>query len=407
MRAGALAVVAALAVSATPAAAQGYDETQNWLNSFGRTVDHFSAPDRSVKNALTSAQAVLTTLALRHDRVPDRGAQQTGAWPWNGDTERGTYDQRGPWDGQKIEFEFTNEDGQQLTATVWAPSGKRLKELGLSAPLPGVIYSGGVISAQPMYYWFAQGMADAGYVAMTYDVSGQGRSEGTATGNAARDLRNAIDFFVSTPDEPYEHQGPDSIDVNPLHGMLDRSRIGTAGHSMGAGAVQSVADHGGVVKAISAQSDLRSTYAGDAPIQGQGADYENFIFPATPSPGSNPDGKLAGFNGVKTRGVDVQEIVIESGTHMAWSHVTWAYTSSWSEAVAHWYGLAWFDRYLYGDIKRDPSNGLPSEDGLSATERVTMRYDAVGDHGLSRKFRSAYAIDGAGECLDMRAGCDG
>jgi hypothetical protein len=35
---------------------------------------------------------------------------------------------------------------------------------------------------------------------------------------------------------------------------------------------------------------------------------------------------------VRKRGVDVQEVVIESGTHMAWSHVTWAYTSVWSEA---------------------------------------------------------------------------
>ena len=103
-------------------------------------------------------------------------------------------------------------------------------------------------------------------------------------------------------------------------------------------------------------------------------------------------------------GVDVQEVVIESGSHMAWSHVTWAYTSVWSEAVAHWYGLAWFDRYLYGDLRRDPATGLPSAGGLTGTERTTMNYEAIPGHGVSKKFRSAWSL-GTVTCPDMVAGC--
>ena len=396
----------AVALLATPAvaSAQEYDETQNWLNAYGRTVEHWTAPDRSVETALISAENMLATIALSSGRVPERGAQQTGAWPWSGDSTRGSYDHRGAWTGQKIEFEFTNRTGQELAATVWAPSGERLQQLGLRAPLPGVIYSGGVISAQPMYYWFAQGMAEAGYVVMTYDVTGQGRSEGSSTGDAPADLEDAIDFFVSTPAKRYQRRDENSIDYNPLYGMLNRKRIGTAGHSMGAGAVQTVGSRGGIVKAISAQSDLRATYADNVPIQGQGADYESFIFPPQPSPGSDPAAKLAGFEGVRPRGVDVQEIVIESGTHMAWSHVTWAYTSVWSEAVAHWYGLAWFDRYLYGDMRRDPATGLPSASGLTGTQRTTLSYEAIPGHGLSKKFRSAWSLGGV-SCVDMVAGC--
>ena len=398
-------LAAAAALLAPPAApAQGYDETQNWLNAYGRTVEHWSAPDRSVQTALISAENALATLALSSGRVPERGVQQTGAWPWSGDSTRGSYDHRGPWDGQKIEFEFTNRTGQELAATMWAPSAARLEQLGLDAPLPGVIYSGGVISAQPMYYWFAQGMAEAGYVVMTYDVTGQGRSEGRSTGNAPADLADAIDFFVSTPSRRYPRRDANSIDFNPLYGMLDRRRIGTAGHSMGAGAVQTVGSHGGTVKAISAQSDLRATYAHDVPIQGQGADYESFIFPPQPSPGANPNGKLAGFEAVRKRGVDVQEVVIESGSHMAWSHVTWAYTSVWSEAVAHWYGLAWFDRYLYGDLRRDPATGVPTRGGLTGTARATMEYEAIPGRGVSKKFRSAWSLGGV-VCPDMVAGC--
>ena len=100
--------------------ASAYDETQNWLNSYGRTVDHFTAPDRTIQNALISAERALF-LAGELERIPARGAQQTGAWPWNGDVERGTYDRQGDWQGIKIEFEFPNETGQQLAATMWAP----------------------------------------------------------------------------------------------------------------------------------------------------------------------------------------------------------------------------------------------------------------------------------------------
>ena len=379
-------------VLVTPASAQTYDETQNWLNSYGRTVDHMSAPDRSIQNALISAERGLF-LAGELDRIPARSAQQTGAWPWNGDVERGSYDRQGDWTGVKIEFEFPNETGQQLAATMWAPNDAMLDELGLDAPLPGVVYSGGVISAQPMYYWFAQEMARNGYVVMTYDVSGQGRSEGNTTGDAVADLRAALDFFASKR--------------NPLHRMLDRSRIGTAGHSMGAGAVQTVADHCGVVKAISAQSDLRATYPTSAapegacgprrpvPVQGQGADYESFVFPPQPSPGSDPEGKLAGYKAVRDAGIDVQELVIESGSHMAWSHVTWAYTASGSEQVAFHYGLAWFDRYLYPGMRRD---GRTPEQRLA----MVLRVDDAG-HGVSKKFRSAYALGGV-RCDDMVAG---
>ena len=286
--------------------------------------------------------------------------------------------------GHKVEFEFDNGAGSQLAGTVWAPSAERLKKLWSKSPLPGIVYAPGVISAQPMYYWFAQEMADAGYVVMTYDLTGQGRSEGSNADDPPRDLRAALGFFLSAE--------------NPLRGMLDADRIGTAGHSLGAFAVQTVGDFGGVVKAISAHSDLQASYAGNVPIQGQGADYESFVFPPQPSPGSDPNGKLAAFKAIAARGVDVQEIVIESGTHMAWSHVTWAYTSVWSEAVALHYALAWFDRYLYKDVPR--LDGVPSKKGKSGTHRTTMDFDAVGTHGLSAKFLSAYSLK-EGACGDM------
>jgi dienelactone hydrolase len=388
-------------------AAAAYDETENWLNSYGHFVDDNTSPERHFENIRTSLSNQVDWLG-EIERTPSRSVQQTGGWPWNGDSDRGSYDQQGNWTGIKIEFEFRNDRGQALAATMWGPTDAMLADRGLTAPLPGIVYSGGFISSQPMYYWFAQEMARNGYVVMTYDVSGQGRSEGNATGNAPQDLRNALDFFTSTPDDPYERPIGD-VAYNPLYGMLDRGRVGTAGHSMGASAVQTVADHCGVVKAISAHSDLHTDYAEDppeaagacglrtlVPIQGQGADYETFIFPPQPTPGTDPEEKLPGFRAARDAGVDTQELVIESASHLAWSHVFGAYTASWSEDVALHYALAWFDRYLYGDMARG---------GQTGTERLTNVFSVdAEDHGVSKKYRSAYAL-GGDQCEDMVAGC--
>ena len=149
------------------------------------------------------------------------------------------------------------------------------------------------------------------------------------------------------------------------------------------------------MKAISAWSDLGPGYTGNAPIQGQGADYDNWIAPPQRSDeGPDSDAKLEGFDAVRERGVDVQEIVIESGTHLAWSHVTWSYTSTWSEEVALFYTVAWFDKYLAGDLARD---------GASGTDRVLSNYESAESpgHGLSRKYLSAYSIAGS-YCRDQR-----
>ena len=213
-------------------------------------------------------------------------------------------------------------------------------------------------------------------------MSGQGHSEGQSTGPAEDELRDALDYFIAAERD--------------WAGRLQADNIGIAGHSMGAGAVQSVGnDNRPEVKAISAWSDLGPSYTGNAPIQGQGADYDNWIAPPVRSDeGPDSDGKLDGFDAVRERGVDVQEIVIESGTHLAWSHVTWSYTSTWSEEVAFFYALAWFDKYLVGDLERD---------GVSASTRVTSNYESSESpgHGLSRKYLSAYSIGGS-YCRDQR-----
>ena len=389
----AVVVAAACALAAAPAHAQDYNEAENLAAAWGQTVKDFTDPQESAEVVQLSAENVAQRLG---ESPENKGPYALGHWPWTGDPDRTPAKWEAAGKGTVHDLRFPNRNGVSLHATVWVPSG-------FKGARPSIVYSPGVLSDEAMYFWFAQGMAEAGYVVMTYEIPGQGRSD-QGSSDPPAELRDALQFFLS--------------DANPARAKVDATRIGTAGHSLGAGAVQSVGDFGGVVKAISAHSDLRGTYAGSAPIQGQGADYDAFIFPPTPSQdgtAGRSNGKLAGFNAIRARGVSVQEVVIESGTHLAWSHVPWSYTAVWSEEVALHYSLAWFDRWLLGNRKRG---------GRTAEQRLTENYAAseLGpqqqlapnkrSHGVSRKYNSAYDVaratdEGRWTCLDMvgRADC--
>ena len=379
----ALTATAAALATATAAQAQdpAYSEPNNWLQAWGQTQKDFGDPDETSATVVNSANNAVVN--LQDPDAAKQGPYQLHTWPWSGDPDREA------WTGRKIVLSIPC-DGIKLAATVW---GAKTNELATGGRTPGVVINEGFQGVQPMYYWAAQGLADAGYQVLTFDTPGQGDSE---NGSCANTLGKVVDFFMS--------------DANPLRAELDADRVGTAGHSAGAGAVSTLGDDNGKVKAISAWSDLGAGYTGKAPIQGQGADYDAWIAPPPYDTAgtTESDSKLTGFNAVKARGIDTQEIVIESGTHLAWSHVTWSYTAVWSEEVALHYALAWFDRYLAHDYKRD---------GKKATERLKENYAAhefddaygvpgsdEGHHGLSRKFHSAYFLDGVA-CGDQRKGC--
>lgn len=200
---------------------------------------------------------------------------------------------RARWDGSRglsREVAFTNRYGALLRGTVYRPrpgardpyTGKRLR-----APFPGVVITeGSVQGSEGMYAWLAQDLAERGYVVLTYDVQGQGRSEtlphetgeafpfcdptaeplpGESTGcpgvpsqqlgNFVVGTRNALGFFTSTPKRPYRNVAGRSGEVtafNPYWRLFDRSRdrrtatpgrttrIAVVGHSMGASAVSKV-----------------------------------------------------------------------------------------------------------------------------------------------------------------------
>ncbi len=146
----------------------------------------------------------------------------------------------------------------RISGRVWRP---RTLSPGDRAPLV-VIKNGSVQASEQLYWWAAQALVRAGYVVLTSDPRGQGRSD-SATPNSAEQggninghvfyqgLINDIDFMLSRPDLPYPHEASCSgsyptvtAAFNPFYQYVDVERIGIAGHSYGAAGVTWVQAYG-------------------------------------------------------------------------------------------------------------------------------------------------------------------
>lgn len=341
---------------------------------------------------------------------------------------------------------FYDNEGARLNGRVWAPKNP---PAGKTYPAI-VIINGSVQAPEPLYWWVAQLLVQNGYLVMTFDPRGQGRSDsqtpdGQQGSNAnsvvfRRNLIDAIDFFYSTPDDVYPHNlpgtpGPDgdgntaeTTAFNPIHELLDRERLGIAGHSLGAtgvSVVQGETDWQGVmhdsnpVDVMVAWDNLALAASLDGinvvprvPSMGQSGDYFLTPTPYTAPPTENKNG---GFDLWRDTGIDSFQVNIQGGTHYEWSMLHQFPTTSWEAGkiiaadgsdngtgwgnpIAQYYTLAWFDRYLK----------LPGEQGYDDADARLLN-DSIFAERFSWYFPSKRAFktrDGTMQsCEDIARGC--
>ncbi|HEV7516666.1 MAG TPA: hypothetical protein VGR07_10235, partial [Thermoanaerobaculia bacterium] len=180
---------------------------------------------------------------------------------------------------------FTARDGATISGHIWATRAGPARR-------PGIVITNGSVQANEQMYWYAaQTLAKDGYVVMTFDPQGQGQSdalgetpdqqEGFPAQSDGRPFfdgtEDAINFFFSTARHPYEPvpscetgtshapkqdrrvaAGLDTA-YNPLGGMLDRNRLGLAGHSYGAAGVSYIGQRDPRVDAVVAWDNLGGT----------------------------------------------------------------------------------------------------------------------------------------------------
>jgi dienelactone hydrolase len=355
---------------------------------------------------------------------PDRLALSPGQFfpGWNAGNPY-----RSEWSGKRgltVPVAFTNRYGALLRGDVFAPlPGAKDPYTGraLHAPYPGVVFTtGSVQGSERMYWWLAQDLAERGYVVLTYDVQGQGTSEtlphegpaglaGCAgptgkgetglcdgvpfqqTSNFVYGTEDAIDFFLSTPSHHYRNPvaGTTRVDrYNPLWALYDASpdphpvtpgrtsRLGIAGHSLGAQAVSYVQAVDRRVSAVVALDKLSGSSSFTAlgpmkpvvPSLGLQSEYGFNVYPYTMSHGSSiapqpgppdqgPDPmreESTGFTTWKKAKVDTMVIVPRASTHLEYTDITLALPASrYGQDVASHYSQAWFDKYLKHDAGAD------------------------------------------------------
>jgi dienelactone hydrolase len=356
---------------------------------------------------------------------------------------------------------FTARSGATISAKLWAT------EEG-PAQRPAIVITTGSVQAPETLYWgLAAALAKHGYVVLTYDVQGQGRSdtfgeapdqqEGVPSqaGQPFYDgTEDALDFLLSSPASPYvprlscgnanagigtshapkqQRRAAAGLNAafNPFHALVDPSRIGVAGHSLGAGAVSFIGQKDPRVDALVGWDNLRAPAPGPAcpsapetrtvpaiakPALGMSADYGLTQTPFTSDPPR--DAKNTAFEAYREAGVDAAEITVRGGTHYEFSFLPGmtvplplgAATMRGIDMVA-WYTIAWFDRYVKGgdgaavaDSERRlltnrwcgdaPTAAIdPNADG----NLYSFYYDSPIDIGLAGGGRAAIA--------DLRAEC--
>lgn len=385
---------------------------------------------------------------------------------------------RADWDdtrGEMTPVSFTNRYGALLHGTVFAPlPGARDPYTGeaLEGPFPGVVLTtGSVQGSERMYWWLAQDLAERGYLVLTYDVQGQGRSEtfphpapiedlpfcnfaaapqaGEQTGcpgvpfqqtsNFVYGTQDAIDFFLSTPQQPYANPAAGSADVtssNPMWASFDRSpdpdtvtpgrttRLAVVGHSLGAVAVsylQAVDERIQTVVALDKLSSTASIRDGEefdalgpmrpvVPALGLQSEYGFTVAPyfansglfdasgaGSPDEAPDPRRELAtGYDAWTAAGVDSMVIVPRASTHLEYTDVPYVLPASrYGQAMSSHYAQAWLDKYLRHDPAADAALLAASIDYLEpGADGIWRPVRLDRDEQLSFYFCSGYDLTG-------------
>jgi dienelactone hydrolase len=356
--------------------------------------------------------------------------------------------------GRVTPVSFKSFDGAVLRGYVFEPPASQPPPPG---GYPGVVITDGSLQAyQQLYFWAAEGLAEAGYIVMTYDVQGQGDSDllparcvpGNCQGvpfqqsyNFFQGAEDSLSFFVSTPTQPFGGSH------NPAFAELDTNSVAIAGHSFGAAAVSEVGQCDNRVKTIVAWDNL-STITGcrDVTIPRQYqtqtllhtsalALTNDYLFTpqlmaSVPSPHARDDGyrQLAGA------GVETMEVALRGATHLTYSYIPYVLPSSQlSERMAFYFTLAWFDKQLGGQpggYQRLVATSFDDSADVHSIGAGTYSASAARAHptdpaagnvpykiaglpvadAVSFYYESEYALrsPNAGAfftCVDMRAGC--
>jgi hypothetical protein len=383
--AGSLLAPAVLAGNDYSDQAYAEHDVDNMSRSAGRHMADLTRPEWHDATRTATAESYLRALGLQFAELPN-GRIKTGLGQW---IPGGAVGDPEVWNAlPSRRVQFLTRTGAKLMGHVWGSEGDEAR--------PGIVITTGSIQATDgMYQWLAQILARAGYEVLTFDVQGQGESEGfghapgdkvpTFDGVPAQQAPvfvdgtvDAIRFLLSTPDHPYRPVGWSDADVaasergrgpteqvdwvNPGWGTLDRTRLAIAGHSLGASAVsvvQQCSDEGEVwrtepachgqsypIRAVIGFDSLSSDVTPVVPGMNQQADGY-FLNPTPSQEAPDPTSHLAAHEKWVAAGLDTYSFTVRGGTHLEWSYIPFiSMATTYGRHQIAFYTLAWMDHWL-------------------------------------------------------------
>jgi pimeloyl-ACP methyl ester carboxylesterase len=259
---------------------------------------------------------------------------------------------------------------------------------------PAIVLAHGNGGNQCALAWAARLLAAHGYVTLTF----------TRPTTEPTMLQKVVAHTLAVRKAAAYLRSP----ANPWHAFIDPTRLGLAGHSLGARAVSSAQQATPGVKAIVALDNLMGFQLGDPgiPLVCTGPPTGP-LTPRVPALGFASDvpclsdpaitDKLSGFRTWKTHGKPSMELVMRGFTH---PDFTGQFPNTPANAVrvqklrrTGYYMLAWFDRWLGGNATATTRLLSHTPLGVPVAQMFSARPAAA--------YRSAGFIPGAIDCDDL------
>jgi dienelactone hydrolase len=232
-----------------------------------------------------------------------------------------------------VPVEFHNRYGTRLYGEIVLPN--RGATPPSDGPYPVIIALQGLATNTGVYRWWHQVFAGAGYLVFAFDFSGQGRSDNESAGDPGDNVEEAQDAITYLFGE------------SPVRSVLDASRVGVIGHSMGAittMALQAVEPRVHAAVAAAPISESSSPFdTNPIPVMIQTGDHDG---PVAPIPFVNPAVQRGVYDKLT---VDRAFIVADAASHAQHTNYPLLPTSTWGLEIAGRYSLAWMNWHLRDD----------------------------------------------------------
>lgn len=267
-----------------------------------------------------------------------------------------------PYDIVSQNVTFTSRHDVELAGTLFYPATYCMEKSG---KFPGIVVAEGAIATKEMYYWLAEALASEGYVVLTFDYTGQGKS-GTEIipGVPWPAAANVLDIFGAKAKILLDVWMDDTQDAityliegSPVKDLVDKDKIGLTGHSCGGCATVVVMARDDRVKAASALAPFDLI----EPIIPRASDYAAEMAATNPRPLQVQVGTLdlicpyltMAYPIYRNSAAPRQIIAIANAEHLGYTdtrNLPWIFGAEpgCHEAAEH-YTIAWFDYYLKED----------------------------------------------------------